>query len=80
MLINIMKLLFKALERWIFARSIYPGGYESEWFVFTRTGGVYTIKNGEKIITLDKEVLPVSNQYKQFKSLLTKFLNISFPK
>ena len=80
MLINVMKLLFKAFERWIVARSIYPGGYESEWYVFTRTGGTYKIKNGEHVATLDKETLPVSTHYKNFKSLLNKFLDLSFPR
>lgn len=79
MLYNTMRLLFKAFDRGLLARSVYPGGYESEWFVITKTGGIYTIKYNDKTATLSKESLPQSWEYKEFKSLMTKFLDVSFP-
>ena len=74
-----MRLLFKSLERGILARSAYPGGYESEWFIITHTGWAYTIKMGDEKATLSRSDTPISQNYKDFKRLLTMFLDISFP-
>jgi hypothetical protein len=79
MIFNTMKLLFKALDRGLLARSVYPGWYESEGFIITKTGWVYTIKHQKHMVMLDRDTLPQSSEYKEFKSLLTKFLDISFP-
>ena len=74
-----MKLLMKALEKRCFVSSSINGGFESEGFHILHSWWVYTIKKGDKSVSLDNEDIAQSQKAKDFKRLLDEFFAVSFP-
>ena len=54
--------------------------YESEWYLFTYSGGAYTIRTKEEEVSLSKETHHMSKEFKEFTKVLKEFLFVTFPK
>ena len=79
LLYQMMKLIYKALERKIVVSTAINKWYLSEGFAVQLSGGIFTIKYKDKEATLEKTDNHLSKSYKDFHSLVKKFLDITFP-
>jgi len=79
LLYQMMKLIYKALERKIIISSAINKWYLSEGFTIQLSGWIFTIKYKDKEATLEKDDNHLSKSYKEFHSLVKKFLDVTFP-
>lgn len=75
-----MQLLFKSMERRVIIANQIHNWYESEWYLFTFSGWIFTIKFWGQDYSLSKETHHNSLEAKQFNKTLKEFLTVTFPK